>query len=417
MIWAKLVFGGFGRRGLEALVVFAVLSVAVAIVAAALMVIEGARNALARAERNDRPDIVQVKSRFNRAVFETPRSGYLPPLTIPIYEPLIDPAKLGSAGRSVIARQSFLRNVVSGDSFLNLYIFGIEPDKESQVSTFSLARGRFLRRGDGAVAVMDQGSARALGVDIGGSFPVRKADGRDLKLIVVGVLDWLEIRDPPPRTIEAPALAPNSSQVSSGVFVTLRTSEEIFGRTALTDALIVAAKPEDVPSVVERLRSAFRLEPGVFISEHYREFRRKVRDFALTLALFSIVAAVTAALSGSFAANLLHDVSADRRRQDAVLVALGFSPVLSAIPGVGFALAMAGAGAVAGSFIAVAFTPRRFAMPSLMADLGTLAPRFNGLVGLAIIGMPVAAVVLGVAPAVWRIYRGSVAAALSERMQ
>jgi hypothetical protein len=27
----------------------------------------------------------------------------------------------------------------------------------------------------------------------------------------------------------------------------------------------------------------------VFISEHYHEFRRKVRDFALTLALFSIV--------------------------------------------------------------------------------------------------------------------------------
>ena len=47
----------------------------------------------------------------------------------------------------------------------------------------------------------------------------------------------------------------------------------------------------------------------MFTSEHYREFRRKVRDFALTLALFSIVAAVTARLSGSFAANLLRDVS------------------------------------------------------------------------------------------------------------
>jgi hypothetical protein len=89
----------------------------------------------------------------------------------------------------------------------------------------------------------------------------------------------------------------------------------------------------------------------VFTSEHYHEFRRKVRDFALTLALFSIVTAVTAALSGSFAANLPHDVSADRRSQDTVLVALGASPGLSAIPGVGFALATAGAGAVSGSFL------------------------------------------------------------------
>jgi hypothetical protein len=414
MIWAKLVLGGFGRRGLEAIVAFALLSVAVAIVAAALMVIEGARNALARAERNDRPDIVQLKSRFNRAVFETPRSGYLPPLTIPVYEPLIDAVKLGSVSGGVVARQSLLRNVVSGNSFLNLYIFGIEPDKESQVSTFSVSRGRFLRHDDGAVAVMDQASAQALGVDIGGSFPVRKADGRDLELAVVGVLDRLELRDPPPRTVEAPALVQNSSQVSSGVLVTLRTSAEIFGRAALTDALVVAPKPEAVPAVVERLRSTFRLEPGVFISEHYREFRRKVRDFALTLALFSIVAAVTTVLSGSFAANLLHDVCADRRRQDAVLLALGFSPLLSAIPVVGFALTVTGAGAVFGSFAAVAFTPERFAMPSLMADLGTVAPSFNGLVALAIIGMPLAAAALGIAPSVWRIYRGSVVPALSE---
>ena len=72
MIWARLVFGGFGRRGLEAVVALVVLAVAAALVAAALMVVEGARHAMARAEREDRPDIVQVKSRFNRAVFRDP---------------------------------------------------------------------------------------------------------------------------------------------------------------------------------------------------------------------------------------------------------------------------------------------------------------------------------------------------------
>ncbi len=87
MIWAKLVFGGFGRRGFEAIVALGVLAVAAAIVAGAMMVIEGAKGAMARTERDDRPDIVQVKSRFNRAVFETPRSGYLAPLILPVYEP------------------------------------------------------------------------------------------------------------------------------------------------------------------------------------------------------------------------------------------------------------------------------------------------------------------------------------------
>ena len=163
---------------------------------------------MTRAEREDRPDIVQVKSRFNRAVFETPRSGNLPPLTLPVYEPLLDPEKLSVAGGSVLPRQSLLRNIVTGENFLNIYIFGIEPDQESSVSTFTVGRGRFLRNDDGAVAVLDRASSQALGVDLGGTFPVRKADGQDFSLRVVGILDRLELRDPPPRTIDAPASYP-----------------------------------------------------------------------------------------------------------------------------------------------------------------------------------------------------------------
>ena len=220
MIWAKLVFGGFGRRGLEAIVALAVLAVAAAIVAGAMMVIEGASSAMARAEREDRPDIIQVKSRFNRAVFETPRSGRLPPLTLPVYEPLIDSGKLGTAGGTVVARQSLLRNVVAGASFLNIYIFGIEPEKERRLSVFSVGRGRFLNSDDGPVAVLDQASAQALGVDLGGTFPVRKADGQDLTLTVVGILDRLEMRYPPPRTIDAPALVPDSTYYKSSALRT-----------------------------------------------------------------------------------------------------------------------------------------------------------------------------------------------------
>src|SRR5581483_10327893 len=51
MIRALLVFGGLGRRGIEALVAVSVLALAVALVALALMIVAGARHALARAER------------------------------------------------------------------------------------------------------------------------------------------------------------------------------------------------------------------------------------------------------------------------------------------------------------------------------------------------------------------------------
>jgi ABC-type lipoprotein release transport system permease subunit len=415
MIWAKLVFGGFGRRGLEAVVALAVLAVAAAIVVGAMMVIEGASSATARAEREDRPDIVQVKSRFNRAVFETPRSGNLPPLTLPVYEPLIDSEKLGTAGGTLVARQSLLRNVVAGASFLNIYIFGIEPEQERRVSVFSVGRGRFLNGDDGPVAVLDRASAQALGVDLGGTFRVRKADGQDLALTVVGILDRLELRYPPPRTIDAPVLVPDSSYVSSGVFVTLHTSEEIFGRSTLTDALVVAPTVQDVPSVVNRLREAFRLAPAVFITERYSQYHRKVRDFSQTLALFTIISIATAALAGSFAANLLHDVYAERRRQYAMLLALGFSPMRTTLLGIVIGIAAAGAGTLIGALVAVASAPRHFAMPSLMADLGSVEPRFNLLTAAVVIGIALVAVALGMAPTAWRLHRGSVAGALSEQ--
>jgi ABC-type lipoprotein release transport system permease subunit len=415
MIWAKLVFGGFGRRGLEAIVALTVLAAAAAILAGAMMVIEGATAAIARAEREDRPDIVQVKSRFNRAVFETPRGGYLPPLTLPVYEPLIDPGKLSAAGGTVVARQSLLRNVVSGESFLNLYIFGIEPEKESRVSVFSVGRGRFLRADDGAVAVLDQESAQALGIDLGRSFPVRKADGQDLNLTVVGILDRLELRYPPPRTIAAPVLTPDSSYVSSGVFVTLRTSEEIFGRSTLTDALVIAPAPEDVPSVVDRLQEAFRLEPGVFVTERYDQFRRKVHDFAQTLALFTIISAATAALAGSFAANLLHDVYADRRRQYAMLLALGFSPTQTTIVAIAIGIGAVGAGTLVGALVAATCSPSHFGMPPLMADLGTIEPSFDLLSAVVVVGIALVAVGLGIAPTAWWLHRRPVASALSEQ--
>jgi ABC-type lipoprotein release transport system permease subunit len=147
----------------------------------------------------------------------------------------------------------------------------------------------------------------------------------------------------------------------------------------------------------------------------YGQCRRKVRDFAQTLALFTIISAVTAALAGSFAANLLHDLYADRRRQYATLLALGFSPTLTTIVGIAVGIAAGGAGTVMGGLMAVACRPRHFAMPSLMADLGTIEPSFNALIAAVVVGMALVAVALGMAPTVWWLHRRSVASALSEQ--
>src|SRR5262249_46292674 len=279
VIKLKLLFGGFGRIGLEAIAAAVILTLTNAICACGLMIITASKNALSQAEKIDRPDVIQIKGRFNRALFETPRRGNLSPPTLPVYEPLIAPEKLVStaSGAVILMRQSLLRNVVSADGFLNTYLFGIEPDLEQRVSRFSVARGRFLRSDDQSAAVLDKASAETLGVGLGDHIAVRKADGLDFALTVVGVLNDFELRDAPPRTIEAATLRPAASVVAGGVFVTLRSSQQIFGRATLTDALLIAPKRTDVITLVDGLRQTFRLEPGVFVIERFSRFQRKVQ--------------------------------------------------------------------------------------------------------------------------------------------
>ena len=62
MMWIKLIFGGLGRRSVEAIAAAIILAATSATVAASLMVVEGARNALTRAVHQDRPDILQIKA-------------------------------------------------------------------------------------------------------------------------------------------------------------------------------------------------------------------------------------------------------------------------------------------------------------------------------------------------------------------
>jgi ABC-type antimicrobial peptide transport system permease subunit len=196
--------------------------------------------------------------------------------------------------------------------------------------------------------------------------------------------------------------------------VTIQTSEDIFGRESLTDALVVARSASDVPALVAKLQEAFRLEPGIFITERYSQYQRKVRDFALTLALFSAVSIATVLLAGSFASNLLHDIYVERRRQYATLIALGFSPVTGVAPGVIFGLVLGFAAVAIGGFAARAFVPRTFAMPSLMADLGPTEPTIDWMVVGFLVAIAIAAVCVSLVFTVLRLLRRPIAVNLSE---
>jgi hypothetical protein len=156
------------------------------------------------------------------------------------------------------------------------------------------------------------------------------------------------------------------------------------------------------------------LEPGIFVTERYSQYQRKVRDFVLTLALFSTVSVVTVLLAGSFASNLLHDIYVDRRRQYASLMALGFSLAMGIAPALAFGLVLGIAAAGIGGLVAGILVPRSFAMPSLMADLGPIEPTIDWLVAGSIVVIAIAAVVVGLASTSFSLVRHPLATTLSE---
>ena len=103
--------------------------------------------------------------------------------------------------------------------------FPIDPELEKQIGAFHVTTGRFLATNDQNVAVLDEASARSLGVSIGDSFPVRTAADTDLRLTVIGILGSLQLQAPPLATVPAPALQPSAPVVTSGVFIPMRVSE------------------------------------------------------------------------------------------------------------------------------------------------------------------------------------------------
>jgi ABC-type lipoprotein release transport system permease subunit len=196
--------------------------------------------------------------------------------------------------------------------------------------------------------------------------------------------------------------------------VNIQTSEDIFGRESLTDALVIARSASDVPALVAKLQQAFRLEPGVFVTERYSQYQRKVRDFVLTFALFFAVSIATALLAGSFASNLLHDIYVERRRQYATLIALGFPPGIGIAPAIAFGVVLGFASVAIGGLAARAFVPRAFAMPSLMAELGPTEPTIDWVVVCSMVAIAIAAMSVGLASTGARLLRKPVAATLSE---
>ena len=84
------------------------------------------------------------------------------------------------------------------------------------------------------------------------------------------------------------------------------------------------------------------------------------------------------------------------------------------IVGIPVGIAAASVGTLIGALIARFCTPAHFAMPSLMADLGTIEPRFTALIAAVLIGTALSAVTLGMAPTLSWLHNRSVASALSQ---
>ena len=66
-------------------------------------------------------------------------------------------------------------------------------------------------------------------------------------------------------------------------------------------------------------------------------------------------------------------------------------------------------GIASGVILAAAFSPKHFEIPSLLADMGAVTPRFNGVVIAIVILAALVAVLAGAVRTIWILVRGPVA--------
>jgi hypothetical protein len=119
-------------------------------------------------------------------------------------------------------------------------------------------------------------------------------------------------------------------------------------------------------------------------------------------------------LRSSLSVRLVYAAEAQTKFEQARSAWNKVAPTISAREGIVFGLTTVGTAAVLGSVVAIVFVPKHFGMPSLMAELGTIEPKFDALVMTVLASMGMAILALGMAPTALQLARRSIVATLSE---
>ena len=214
-------------------------------------------------------------------------------------------AASASLNRTVNLPANFFDNdPVRADRITVLSLVGVMPFDAKTVRSYPTLAGRYLNDSDSDAALITSSLADALGVGLGGTFPLPTANGT-MNLTVVGIL--------PPRTV------PGNEEV----LVTLAQAQMMAGQPNKINAIDInlasneeARRNEIVANVEAALGKDYKVGALLAGSEMYASLKlgQQMFDLLGVLALF---------MGGFIIFNTFRTVVAERRRDIGMLRALG----------------------------------------------------------------------------------------------
>ena len=190
------------------------------------------------------------------------------------------------------------------DRLTALALIGVNPFDARSVRSYPITSGRYLEDGDTTAAIITQSLADALGVKVGGSFPVPTTNGM-MDLTVAGIL--------PPRTV------PGNEEV----LVTLAQAQQMAGQPGKINAVDLnlntldeAQRKTIVANVEAALGENFKVGSLMAGSEMFASLQ-------LGQQMMSLFGALALFMGAFIIFNTFRTVVVERRRDIGMLRALG----------------------------------------------------------------------------------------------
>lgn len=375
----KLLLKGLGKKNVVILI--AIIAIFFSSLIFSLGVVNSSSNELNKFAVNKRVNSFKIKGGMNPEVFETERIGIKDLFLVPFSRngPSLGDLKVlkSKLNGKIAPRKILIWNKVSKNEFRNVYIHGIVPSREIEVSELNLKRGEFIeKRGE---ALIDSKNAEILELNLNDTLKIKggftrknhRIEPRNITLKVVGILNYTDIFMAPNSLVRASKLNKSSPLAESGIFMHIEDALKLSKSKEISE---IAVKSENYKTALKNLEEIRKLERNFTVKEEITTYKYLTKDFRIFLNSFAFLVIGISVIVSALTSGLISLVIEKKVEDFKTLKVLGFKERTLLIYLFSVPIIIVTSGAFIGSIIGLYLSQKPVVIPSLFTNIGYILP-------------------------------------------